>query len=451
MCSITAIDPRPPEPPPDKPPLEELEREICELAAHIDAATCRWLLLVAEFDERRGWAEWGVHSCAHWLSWRCSIAPRSARERLRVARRLRELPYVRAAFSVGELSYSKVRALTRVAESDTEQDLVQIARHATGAQLDKLVRGYGKVLSATREAAQSAHERRYARWQWEDDGSLRLQARIPPDEGALLIAALNAATRSADAYREPEANPSSALVRSSEPAEARSADALVDIARAALVGNPADRVGGDPCEVVVHVDAETLIGDQVNSCSEIAGGPVLPPETVRRLGCDAGLVRIIERDGRPLSVGRRTRTVPPALRRALRRRDGGCRFPGCEHRRFLHAHHIEHWASGGPTNIDNLVQLCSFHHRLVHEGGYTVERSGTHTLCFRRPDGRSIPAVGRSTRARGPGLRRQNGARGLLIDSHTCMPLSAGDSIDYGLAVDALLSCRRKPPDAGPP
>ena len=133
-----------PRPPPDEPPIEQLESEICELAAHIDSATCRWLLLVAEFDERRGWAEWGVHSCAHWLSWRCSIAPRSARERIRVARRLRELPHVRAAFSVGELSYSKVRALTRVAEPDTEQDLVQIARHATGAQLDKLVRGYGK-------------------------------------------------------------------------------------------------------------------------------------------------------------------------------------------------------------------------------------------------------------------------------------------------------------------
>ena len=158
--------------------LEDLEREICELAAHIAAAMCRWLELLAEFDDRRGWAEWGIRSCAHWLSWRCSLGLRAAREHVRVAHRLQELPLVREAFSRGELSYCKVRALTRVATAATEAALLEIARHATGAQLEKLIRGYAGALSATLGVAERAIEGRYLRWNWEDDGSLRLEARL---------------------------------------------------------------------------------------------------------------------------------------------------------------------------------------------------------------------------------------------------------------------------------
>jgi len=113
--------------------LEQLEREICQLAGHLAAATCRWLLLVAEFDRRLGWAEWGVRSCAQWLSWRCSIGLVAAREHVRVGRSLAELPLVRAAFATGELSYCKVRAITRIATPELEANLMELARHATGA------------------------------------------------------------------------------------------------------------------------------------------------------------------------------------------------------------------------------------------------------------------------------------------------------------------------------
>jgi hypothetical protein len=182
--------------------------------------------------------------------------------------------------------------------------------------------------------------------------------------------------------------------------------------------------------MVVHVDAETLAGDEVRSCSELAdGGQVLAPETVRRLGCDAALVRIVERDGTPLSVGRRTRTIPPALRRALRARDHGCRFPGCTHERFLHAHHIHHWARGGATKLENLVQLCSYHHRLVHEGGFQVERTGGPGVRFRRPDGCVIPDVPASARPRGVRVS---------VNAKTCMPLSAGEHLQYDHAVTVL-------------
>jgi hypothetical protein len=416
--------------------LVALEREICELAAHIAAATCRWLQLIAEFDKRRGWAEWGVYSCAHWLSWRCSIGLVAGREHVRVARCLEELPLVTQAFSTGELSYSKVRAITRVATPEMEADLVEIARHATGAQLEKLVRGYRGALSATLASARRAHELRYLRWHYEDDGSLSFSGRLPADEGQLVLTALKAA----------EEQPDTPADGTAPPADARNADALVATARAALTATPANRSGGDPCEVVVHVDVETLAGDEVKSCSELAGGHGIAPETVRRLGCDAAIVRIIERDGTPLSVGRRTRTIPPALRRALRRRDGGCRFPGCTHERFLHAHHIRHWAHGGPTKLENLIHLCSYHHRLVHEGGFAVEHAGSHGVRFRRPDGRAIPATGGCAERAGPTLEQRHRKRGLVIDDKTCMPRSAGDPLDYDIAVEGLLREALGPP-----
>lgn len=410
-------------------PIEALEREICELAAHIAVATCRWLELVAEFDERGGWAEWGVKSCAHWLSWKCSIGLVAARQHVRVAHRLRELPMVRAAFAHGELSYCKVRALARVARPKTEAGLVEIARHATGAQLEKLVRCYAGALAATLGTAQHTQDSRYLRWSWNDDGSLRLEGRLPAAEGAVVIKALGAF----------EAEPGEGDDFAASPVAARRADALVTMTRAAISAPAEGGTRSDRCELVVHVDAATLGSDEVVERAAVADGPALAPETVRRLGCDAAVVRIVERDGRPLTVGRRTRTVPAALRRALRNRDGGCRFPGCTHERFLHAHHIQHWARGGPTTLENLVQLCSYHHRLVHEGGFGVERGRGGSVRFRRPDGRAIAALPAGRPASGPGLAEQHRARGIMVDASTCRPLSAGDRLDYDIAMDALL------------
>src|SRR5579875_478071 len=201
MCSI--VCPRPetivedlelePEQPGQPRSLDALEREICALAAHLAAATCRWLLLIAEFEARGGWAEWGVSSCAHWLSWRCGIGMTAAREHVRVARVLRGLPLVQAEFAAGTLSYSKVRALTRVASEVTEAQLVELARHATGAQLEKLCRQYGRVLRATSEHAETLHERQQLSTYWDDDGMLVVQGRLTPEDAAALIATLDQA------------------------------------------------------------------------------------------------------------------------------------------------------------------------------------------------------------------------------------------------------------------
>lgn len=508
--------------------IEELGREITQLASHIHAATCCWLALIAEFDAREGWADWGCRSCAEWVSWRCGVAPVAAREHVRVARRLAELPLVRAAFAEGRLSYSKVRALTRVEEVEREQDLLELASHATAAQLERLVRAYRGVVAVER-AAHDGHADRWLTWDYDDDGSVRLRGRLPAEEGALVIAALEAAreqarteatttrasaealARTADeaggaaladasaeaqaltsgaggpvppgasaealALEAGEADGSSADASAEAPgraegqsdevamadasaealargagegggagvvdasaeaprltaAEAR-ADALVAMAETLLATGPAARHGGDRHQVVVHVDAATLRGRTRGDRCELDSGAPLAAETARRLACDAAVVPLIERAGQPLSVGRKTRSIPPALRRALASRDRGCRFPGCTADRFVDAHHIQHWAHGGATSLENLVQLCRHHHRLLHEGGYAVgEDEGR--LTFRRPDGRRVVACPRPPRGHPDRLGTPR-----AIPPDACRSLSEGQRMDLDMAVDALLT-----------
>jgi Domain of unknown function (DUF222)/HNH endonuclease len=456
-------------------PLERMEREITELAAHINAATCSWLLLVREFDRREGWADWGCKSCAHWLSYHCGLSPAAGREHVRVARLLEELPTILASFARGELCYSQVRALTRVATAETEQDLLMIARHATAAQLDVIVGAYRGVLGYE---LGPGHERRYVRCQHQDDGSLLIQARLPAEEGALVMAALEAGR---DAIREGRvplpgrsedaadagAGPDRALPPTGgAPAEAThigdgpaageadgddvqeagertgvsNADALVLMAETVLSSGPAERTGGDNYQVVVHVDAAGLSQDDDDGgpC-QLEHGAALHPETARRLACEASVVRILERDGRPLSVGRKTRAVPPALRRALKARDPVCRFPGCPQQRFLHAHHIRHWAGGGRTDLANLIHLCSHHHRLVHEGGYTIEPGHRGALRFRRPDGRAIPGTPPRRGGHPDQLQQHSRRHGLDISAETCVPIIyPGDRLDLDWQIACL-------------
>lgn len=410
--------------------LERLESEIGELAAHLSAATCRWLVLVGEFDAREGWGYSGCKTCAHWLSWRCGLSPSAAREHLRVARCMRALPAIRETFGRGELSYSQVRALTRVATPETDAELVTLARHATAAQLEVVVRAYRGVLERELGDSDPEHRRRFVRCEHEIDGSLLITARLPAEEGALVMAALEAGRDSVRA---------SARASAETTQNGDSADALVLMADTMLVSGPAERTGGERYEVVVHVDVEALAGDDLGAACQLEEGSALHPETVRRLGCDASVVRILERAGRPLSVGRRTRSVPPALRRALRSRDRTCRFPGCAQRRFLHAHHVDHWARGGRTDLSNLIHLCAHHHRLVHEGGYRIEARARGELCFRRPDGRVLPVVPRRPRGDSLELSRRNRSHGLTLGPETCRPDWYGDRLDCHWVVDNLL------------
>jgi hypothetical protein len=158
------------------------------------------------------------------------------------------------------------------------------------------------------------------------------------------------------------------------------------------------------------------------------------------MACDASVLRWRESaSGEPLSIGRKTRSIPPALRRALQRRDGGCRFPGCTCRRFVDAHHIVHWADGGETSMDNLVMLCRRHHRLVHEGGFGVRMGPGGEVCFSYPDGAALPATA-DGRFRGNvvALRTAHARSGLRITPSTMRPNWDGEHMDADLAQLAM-------------
>ena len=209
-------------------------------------------------------------------------------------------------------------------------------------------------------------------------------------------------------------------------------------------------------EVVVHIAHDALCDVPESSGAEFENGRPVAVETARRLGCDGALVGVVEgAKGEPLAIGRRTRAVPPAIRRALRIRDGGCRFPGCDRSRYVQAHHIKHWADGGETSLDNLMTLCSFHHRLMHEGGYGVHVDEGE-IRFTRPDGQVIPPAGKAHGGKAHGgcfrgntcakpgdeqLASFNKARGLAIDAGTARCRWRGERMDYDIAIDGL--CRK--------
>jgi hypothetical protein len=427
-------------------PTDWIEREIGELAAHIAAATCRWLDLVAEFDRRGAHEAWGFHSCGAWVAWRCSIDPRSAREHVRVARALGELPLVRERFSRGELSYSKARAITRIATAETEGELVEMARFATAAQLERLVRGYRRAVSL--ESAEAAHRDRFLSCEWDEDGSLCIRGRLAPEDGALFLQAIEAG-REAIRNREEadsmlsqggsaEPEPGSQTHR---PARVNDADALMEVAELSLAGASSPRPAAERHQVIVHADIEALAGDDAQAGCRLADGPPICAESARRLACDASLLPILHGPRGALDVGRKTRAIPPSMRRALEDRDEGrCRFPGCENHRWVDAHHIVHWARGGETKLDNLVLLCGHHHRLVHEGGFGVARSGGGSLVFRRPDGKVVPSLPSPTRGSCEALRFRNRDAGLGILPGASMPLGRGEPFDRELAVAGLLA-----------
>ncbi len=418
--------------------LEELEAQITALAGQLNAANFRWLMLIAEFDRRHGWADGKLHSCAHWLNFKVGLNLGAAREKVRVAHALAGLPKIAASMGRGELSYSKVRALTRVACPATEEALLMIALHGTAYHVERLVQGYRRAQEAeelSREAQQHTH--RSVNYHYAEDGSLLLKARLPAVAGALLIKALDAALESL-----PENTISADVVAERPiPYESRRADALAAVAESFLANSHATSTSADRYQVIVHVDAETLHQRRAGR-SEIEGGPSLPVETVRRLACDASLLRVLENpQGEPLDVGRKTRSIPPPIRRALNSRDGGCRFPGCTHQRYVDAHHIEHWAEGGETKLANLVTLCRLHHRLVHEGEITIETTAAGGWRFLHPDGRHFEVIRCTKVYDADDLEDTHAALGIDIDEDTAATRWRGERMDYDLGVWAL--CRQ--------
>ena len=559
---VPSGDPPPPRPwCPDGPQAEvvALGDRIAELSARIHAATWELLELIRRFDERNGWA--GCTSCAEWLGWRTGLAPGAAREHVRVARALAELPRLSDAMRRGKVSYSKVRAITRVATPETEDDLLNVALSGTAAHVEKIVRAWRRVDRLAEQAEdRRRHETRSLRTWVDENGMVVVRGRLSPEVGAVVRRALEAACDQArgedapGAERHAPADGAAGVdaahrepVDASEPSLAqRQADALGVIAECALAGGLDRGTAGDRYQVVVHVDADALLeapdvpaGTSAASASGSrrhgnrpdvstgtpttvaretepldsgphlpAGTPVVvrpgidPPdagpetragvtrhatgvgrtrrsahpcpragsaatapavrrqtvldeaggihvsaETARRLACDAATVSMRHGPaGEILDVGRRTRTISPALRRALQARDRRCRFPGCRHRR-VDAHHIEHWADGGRTALGNLVLLCRRHHRTVHEEGFRVTFDAAGDAKFLGPDGRPLPEAPAAPEWTSPPLapvtaRLQR--EGITIDPDTATPDWRGERLDLDWAIHVLWRPRQQ-------
>ncbi|KQC40120.1 HNH endonuclease [Frankia sp. ACN1ag] len=428
--------------------LGEVEEVVCRWAGRIAAATCGWLVALAAFDRREGWSGIGMGSCAHWLAWRCGLGLRTAREYVATARALEGLPAIRAAFAAGTLSYSKVRAVTRVADASTEQVWLSHARFCTAGQVERLVRSY-------RQARGDQKVRRASRrlsWRFDDDGMLCLQAVLSADEGAQLIAALDAARASLDdttPLGSTEATTGDAGSDDAGSGDAgsgelpadgesvvtardrqRDADALIALADGFL-DRSAPGLTTPGHTLTVHLttrptgdtptaDASPAVGPQdsaavgdggsgdataegvagllgvprigIGAWAQIDGGIGLPPQVVERLGCD-GLIRALLTDpeGNPLHLGRRQRQPGPRLRDAVYARDQGrCQYPGCGHTRWLQIHHLSWWIRGGDTDIDRLLLLCSAHHRAIHEDNISLRRTDDGTVTAHPSDGRTL-------------------------------------------------------------
>ena len=431
--------------------------EIAELCAHIDAAQYRLLTLLRRFDEEERWSGW--RSCAHWLNWRAGISLCAARERLRAARCLADLPLTSAEMEKGRLSWSKVRALTRMATAENEARLVEFALHHTASQVERFVRA-AKSAEAARAALDGTSEmaaRRHLTVRMTADGMYEVRGLLMPEVGALLVETLDVTV---DELHRQEC----AMEREADAAREREADAAMEEPDPPTPGPtagpqpmPTPPPGFRPSQTERRHDAlGAWLEDRAEARAQlvvhtVAGGPEIlatedgshvPAGTSRRLACDAETVEVKRgRDGSVLDVGRRQRTVGWRLRKALDVRDGGCRFPGCGSR-YTQAHHAIPWSEGGETKLDNLILLCRFHHRAVHEGGWRVEMGEAGAARFRDPRGRVVPAVPpanedvRAPRTADAGLGNWHRQEG--IDPWTATSLWMGDPLDLDWALWVL-------------
>ena len=423
--------------------LERMDR-VAILYGEITAATREFLRAVAACDTHRDWAEAGFASCADWLAWRIGVSRMTASEKVRTARALEDLPLISEAMAGGEISFSKVRALTRVASPQSEAELLAYARAASAASLERLVRGW-RILDRSDEgrAERLRHGTRCFSVFPDGEGMYVVRGRLTPEVAAVLMRAVEAA---GDALFVAESNDD----REVRPdPDQRRADAVGLLAERALAAGfagddaPVSGARAERYQVLLHVEPATLRATEEPGMSELEDGTRFTAENSRRLSCDASVVEIEKGPaGAVLGAGRRRRTMPPGLRRALEARDRGCRFPGCG-LRFTDAHHIEHCADGGETSLKNTVLLCRRHHRLVHEEGHRVVSDLNGQVVFFDPRGRAIAASAPPTPlAADPlgTLLARNRERGVAPDWRTGLPSGRRDSDIAMEAVTATLA-----------
>ncbi|MGH2681669.1 MAG: DUF222 domain-containing protein [Actinomycetota bacterium] len=353
---------------------DDLVQAMDRATAVIAAASAELLQMVALFDEGKRWERDGATSMTGWLAARYGVAWGTAREWVRVAHALRELPLIFRAYAEGNLSWDQLKPLTRFATPETD---VFWAERAPGLRPSTLYREAARHEQVRRrETEQIQRMRSLAMWWDPERPILYLEGMLPAEQGAALQAAVERRAEQVVLADRPDS-----------PQDARMADALVELATGSEEGAALAPT------LVVHADAEVLAGEERAEgpwLAETESGQRLGSEAVRRLACDARIDWVLHSGHRTVGVGRRGRTVPGTIGRLLRYRDGGCRFPGCERRRWVQAHHVVHWGEGGRTDLDNLVLLCSAHHRLIHEGGWRISGHPDRDLRFHDPGGRPM-------------------------------------------------------------
>jgi hypothetical protein len=466
--------------------LEQLEDEITRTAGHINAIDYYF-----------------IKSFAHWLNWKCGLGQLEAREKVRVARCLRTLPLIDAAFRTGEISYSKVRAITRVANPDNEECLLYIARNGTAQHVELAVRRYRRCRSLDDEGGRTPQDKGFSYFQ-DTDGMYVFQGRLPAEEGAVVVKAidrmvdqircekvaaqkeLSPDTGKKDGGQDSEGNGEgndkgdsekngesaakkeknggfvSAVTFTTYDAQpdflSNRASALVAVAEhflATAKDGASVLDGSDKYHVVLHINANPAHLDH-----KIAGGPAcyldtghfLAPEVARQLACTAAITTVTENDdGDVLHIGRRSRQIPRAIGLAVKIRDQGCCYPSCHQQKYCDAHHIQHWADGGETSVDNLVSLCRHHHTLLHKGEYQIERQGK-DIVFTNKHGKRLV---RAFNPQFPGnlspkeARQQIAAQhkqlGLAIDETTVIPGWRGETFDYDTFIQEMYRLMRIP------
>ncbi len=367
--------------------------------------------LIARVLALGAWEGVGIRSAEQWVAWKCGVSPARARRLVAMARRLAELPETKAAMEAGELAEDQVAVICRHAPAGIDGQAAELARSATVVQLQRVLGSYGLQSSPSSSEAPAAgpvEEPRWVSFGHRDDGSWSLSARLPADQGALVERALTAARDVL--FRAGEGDSSAGRGSGPAPADVSWSDALVAVADRSLSPAAGVRPHGDRHLVLLHVEA----GAEGAPAGHLHLGPGVGDGLRRFLSCDARVRPVLERGGRPVSVGRAFRTVPDRTRMVVEERDRGCRVPGCDRSRWLHIHHIRHWDEGGPSDTANLIALCQHHHRLHHRGGLGIrgDADDPNGITFTDERGRRLQPTGRPV---APTLAHEETARGLGI------------------------------------
>jgi hypothetical protein len=354
----------------------------------ISAHQSQLLAAVVQLDRRKAWRVDGATSMVGWLVQRCGVSAATAREWVTAAAKLPSLPKIADALSQGKLSFDQVKPLVEVAKPETDERLAEEATHWSAKQVRELAQ-------ATRNQSDDRSTGFYARRSLRfDDRRRTLTGTLPADQYVVVKRSLVARAARSGSDRTPfDQRMADALVSACKADDARNG------AAPGAAGGSAQAGGArrNRPTVVVHADLSFLAGAEGGAELDVMGP--LSREVARRLACDAKvLVSADGPDGRSLNLGRARRDPSDAQRLEIRRRDKGCRFPGCTHTEFTDVHHVRHWIDDGPTDIENLVELCDQHHRCVHEMGWKISGNANVELTFQSPTGR------RSTSTPSPNL-----------------------------------------------